>query len=59
MTEAQVARLLTTLSAPWNGNEISAQDVTIDVASGAPTNDDGTMNLLHYTAWLAREHRAT
>ena len=23
-----------------------------DVAAGAPTNADGTLNLLHYAAWL-------
>ena len=26
-----------------------------DVASGAPTNPDGTVNLVHFTAWLVRE----
>jgi hypothetical protein len=23
-----------------------------DLAAGAPTNDDGTINLVHYAAWL-------
>ena len=26
-----------------------------DIARGAPINPDGTINLLHYAAWLARE----
>jgi hypothetical protein len=26
-----------------------------DVANGAPTNADGTMNLVHYAAWLVQE----
>jgi hypothetical protein len=25
------------------------------VVAGAPTNADGTMNLVHYAAWLVRE----
>jgi hypothetical protein len=26
-----------------------------DIAAGAPTNPDGTLNLVHYAGWLARE----
>ena len=26
-----------------------------DVAAGAPTNADGTLNLVHYAAWLLKE----
>ena len=26
-----------------------------DVAAGAPVNPDGTLNLVHYAAWLTRE----
>ena len=26
-----------------------------DLAAGAPRNADGTVNLVHYAAWLARE----
>jgi hypothetical protein len=26
-----------------------------DVAAGSPVNADGTMNLIHYSAWLAKE----
>jgi hypothetical protein len=34
---------------------ISEEKVRSDVEAGAPTNADGTMNVVHYTAWLARE----
>ena len=33
-----------------------------DIDTGAPVNSDGTVNLIHYTAWLIQEevnHRAT
>ncbi len=26
-----------------------------DIEAGAPVNADGTVNLIHYAAWLARE----
>ena len=26
-----------------------------DIESGAPVNADGTINLVHYAAWLAKE----
>jgi hypothetical protein len=26
-----------------------------DIAAGAPTNADGTLNLVHYAAWLVKE----
>jgi hypothetical protein len=26
-----------------------------DIAAGAPTNVDGTINLVHYAAWLLKE----
>jgi hypothetical protein len=26
-----------------------------DIAAGAPTNADGTINLVHYAAWLVKE----
>ena len=26
-----------------------------DVIAGAPTNADGTLNLVHYAAWLVKE----
>ena len=29
--------------------------IRADLAAGAPANPDGTINLIHYAAWLARE----
>ena len=34
---------------------LSEDAVQADIAAGAPTNPDGTMNLATYIAWLARE----
>jgi len=45
------ARLLTAAG----GHRISAEMIRADIAAGAPTNPDGTINLVHYAAWLARE----
>jgi len=33
----------------------SADRVRADIDAGAPTNVDGTVNLVHYGAWLARQ----
>ncbi len=38
-----------------SGGRITVEMVKADIAAGAPTNADGTMNLIHYAAWLARE----
>ena len=35
--------------------EVTPEDVAGDLADGAPTNPDGTINLIHYAAWLAGE----
>ena len=34
---------------------ISADMLRADLAAGAPTNADGTINLVHYAAWLNQE----
>ena len=33
----------------------SEEAVKRDVADGAPLNSDGTINLIHYAAWLVKE----
>ena len=33
---------------------VTADAVRLDVGAGAPTNADGTINLVHYAAWLIR-----
>ena len=38
-----------------SGKPITTAMVRADVAAGAPQNPDGTLNLMHYAAWLARE----
>ena len=37
----------------------SADRVRADIDAGAPTNVDGTVNLVHYGAWLARQVAAS
>ncbi|MFW6159500.1 MAG: hypothetical protein ACOC8E_09095 [Planctomycetota bacterium] len=38
---------------------VSAEMLQADIDAGAPTNADGTINLVHYAAWLNREMRNT
>lgn len=39
-----------------SGSKHASEDtVRADIEAGAPTNVDGTINLMHYTAWLARQ----
>ena len=45
------ARLLTAAS----GRTISTDMISRDTDAGAPLNPDGTINLIHYAAWLAKE----
>ena len=51
LTPLDLARLLTRAGAPAVGEE----QIRSDLAHGAPANPDGTINLIHYTAWLVRE----
>lgn len=46
----ELARLLSAVGSP-----VSAQTIEADLAAGAPTNPDGTISLVAYAAWLARE----
>ncbi len=34
----------------------SALTIEADIASGAPLNSDGTVNIIAYAAWLAANH---
>ena len=45
------ARLL----AAVGGVQITREMIETDIAACAPANPDGTINLVHYAAWLARE----
>lgn len=40
------------------GRKITVEQIQADIDAGAPTGRDGRMNLIHYTAWLAREVQA-
>ena len=45
------ARLLTRVG----GERITEEMIQADLGAGAPANPDGTLNLIHYAAWLVRE----
>jgi hypothetical protein len=51
MSIADAARLLTAAG----GQLVTAEMIQLDIDAGAPTNADGTMNLIHYAAWLVKE----
>jgi hypothetical protein len=51
LTVAVAARLLSAAG----GQAVTVDMIEADVAAGAPTNPDGTINLVHYAAWLVRE----
>ena len=51
LTVAQVARLLTRAGS----TPVTEAMVEADVAAGVPTNRNGTINLVHYAAWLVKE----
>jgi hypothetical protein len=51
LAPADAAKLLTRAS----GRPVTVDMLAADIAAGAPTNSDGTINLVRYAAWLARE----
>jgi hypothetical protein len=55
MSVRDAARLLSRTG----GQPISQEMVEADIAAGAPTNPDGTLNLVHYAAWLVKELAST
>jgi hypothetical protein len=34
---------------------VPAEQIAADLNAGAPRNSDGTLNLVHYAAWLVKE----
>ncbi len=48
---ADAARVLTRLG----GNAVTEAMLRTDIDAGAPTNADGSINLVHYAAWLVKE----
>ena len=51
LTVAQVAKVLSAAG----GRRITEEMLRADIDAGAPVNPDGTINLVHYAAWLAKE----
>jgi len=51
LTVAQVSQVLSAAG----GRRITEDMLCADIDAGAPVNADGTMNLVHYAAWLVRE----
>ena len=48
---ADAARVLTRLG----GKAVTEDMLNADIEVGAPTNPDGSINLVHYAAWLVKE----
>ncbi len=51
LSVANAARLLTKVF----GEPVTEEMIRSDVSAGAPTNRDGTVDLVLYAAWLIRE----
>jgi len=51
LTPAQAAKIL----AAAGSRRITEAMVCADIDAGAPANADGTVNLVHYAAWLVKE----
>jgi len=51
LTPAQVAKSL----AAAGSRRITDAMIQADIDAGAPVNADGSINVVHYTAWLVRE----
>ncbi len=51
---ADAARVLTRLG----GKAVTEAMLRADIEAGAPANTDGTLNLVHYAAWLVKEMAA-
>ncbi|HUT91259.1 MAG TPA: hypothetical protein VMY37_17300 [Thermoguttaceae bacterium] len=51
LSVGDVARILTA-----SGRQpVTVEMVQTDIDGGAPVNPDGTINLVHYAAWLVKE----
>jgi len=51
---ADAARVLTRIGGA-SGKPITEEMLRADIDAGAPTNANGTINLVHYAAWLVKE----
>jgi hypothetical protein len=51
---ADAARVLTRIGGV-GGKPVTEEMLRADIEAGAPTNTDGTLNLVHYAAWLVKQ----
>ena len=51
MAPVDAARMLSAVG----GVRVDVASIAADVEAGAPANADGTINLVHYAAWLVKE----
>ncbi len=51
LTVEQAAKLLSAAAKV----RVPDEQIAADLESGAPRNPDGTINLVHYAAWLVKE----
>ena len=51
LTPEQAAKLLSAVAKV----RIPVEQIAADLAAGAPRNADGTINLVHYAAWMVKE----
>ncbi len=51
LTPEQAAKLLSAAAKI----RIPVEQIATDLEAGAPRNADGTLNLVHYVAWLVKE----
>lgn len=53
-----VSRLAALLTAEFD-TPVTTEMIRADIAAGAPTNADGTIDLVRYAAWLAKHQAKT
>lgn len=46
--------MLVNLMKQAGSRQISAETLAADFAAGAPKNEDGTVNLIEYAAWIVK-----
>ena len=51
---ADAARVLTRIGGV-GGKPVTEEMLRTDIDAGAPTNANGSINLVHYAAWLVKE----
>lgn len=54
MTQSHKPKAMAELLKSAGYDKIKLKDITADIAEGAPTNPDGTMDIMSYGAWLAQ-----